>query len=157
MEFIVLGVAAGISGTIIMDLLNNLFSRTGAISKIDMNMIGRMAAGWAEGKFFYSNPGEMKQVSKEKLYGYLTHYSIGIGLALIFIIGWEIIVGGYPSPVWILLYGIATTVASVFFVYPCMGYGILGLRSPEGIKSTFSSLANHLFFGIGMAVAVALV
>jgi len=30
------------------------------------------------------------------------------------------------------------------------------MRSPEGIRAPLSSLANHLFFGIGMAVGVAL-
>ena len=29
--------------------------------------------------------------------------------------------------------------------------------SPEGIKAPFSALANHLFFGVGMALALALV
>jgi hypothetical protein len=37
-----------------------------------------------------------------------------------------------------------------------MGYGIFGLKSPEGIKSPLSSFANHLFFGIGMAIAAAI-
>jgi hypothetical protein len=38
-----------------------------------------------------------------------------------------------------------------------MGLGVFGRRSPDGIKAPLSSLANHLFFGVGMAVAVALV
>lgn len=41
-------------------------------------------------------------------------------------------------------------------VYPSMGFGVLGRRSPEGISSALSSLASHLFFGVGMAAAVAL-
>ena len=65
-----------------------------------------------------------------------------------------------PSPaslMWALAYGFATTVASsVFFVYPSMGFGVFGMRSPEGIRAPLYSLANHLFFGVGMAVAVAL-
>jgi len=59
------------------------------------------------------------------------------------------------SQLWALTYGVATTAASVFFVYPSMGLGVFGWRSPEGIKAPLSSLANHLFFGLGMAVAVA--
>jgi hypothetical protein len=37
-----------------------------------------------------------------------------------------------------------------------MGFGVLGLKSPEGLKATFSSLANHLFYGIGLAVGIAI-
>jgi len=80
-----------------------------------------------------------------------------LGLAIPFVIGWDLLVGGLVSPAWILAYGIATTVASVFLVYPSMGLGIFGRRSPDGIKAPLSSLANHFFFGLGMAVAVALV
>jgi hypothetical protein len=54
-------------------------------------------------------------------------------------------------------YGIATTVASLFLVFPALGMGVCGRRSPEGIKSPLSSLANHLFYGLGLAVGIAVV
>ena len=157
MDLIVTGVAVGVLGTIVMDALNHLFARIGMISKIDVGMLGRMAAGWVHGRFLYHHPGEIAQVANELFYGYITHYSIGVGLAVPFMIGWDLIVGGPASPAWALVYGITTTIASWFFVYPSLGLGVFGLRSPEGIKSTLSSLANHIFFGIGMAVAVILV
>ncbi|MBW2171301.1 MAG: DUF2938 family protein [Deltaproteobacteria bacterium] len=157
MDLIVTGVVAGVLGTLVMDFLNHLFSRTGMILKIDMGMIGRMTAGWACGRFRYRHPGEMKPVANELLYGYITHYTIGVGFAVIYMLGWDLLVGGPASPVWALVYGFATTVASLFIVYPSMGLGVFGRRSPEGIKAPLSPLANHLFFGVGMAVAVALV
>jgi len=157
MDLIVTGVVAGVLGTLVMDSLNHLFARTGMISKIDVGMIGRMAAGWARGRFRYGHPSEMEQVANEMLYGYVTHYTIGVGLAVPYVLGWDLLVGGPASPVWALAYGVATTVASLFFVFPSMGLGVFGRRSPEGIRSPLSSLANHLFYGVGMAVAVALV
>ena len=156
MDLIVQGVAAGVLGTLVMDSLNHLFARIGMLSKIDMGMIGRMSAGWARGRFRYRHPGQMEQVAHEMLYGYITHYAIGVGLALIYVIGWDLSVGGPASPAWALAYGVATTVASWFFVYPSMGLGVLGRRSDEGVRSALSSLANHLFYGVGLAVAVAL-
>jgi hypothetical protein len=126
------------------------------LSKIDMGMIGRMSAGWARGRFRYRHPGEIEQVANETLYGYITHYTIGVGLAVIYVLGWDLLVGGPASPAWALAYGVATTVASYFFVFPSMGLGVFGRRSPEGIRSPLSSLVNHLFFGVGMAVAVGL-
>jgi hypothetical protein len=156
MDLIVTGVAVGVLGTIVMDVLNHLFARIGMISKIDVGMLGRMAVGWIHGRFLYHHPGEMEQVANEIFYGYITHYSIGVGLAVPFVIGWDLMVGGPASPAWALAYGVTTTIASWLFVYPSLGLGVFGLRSPEGIKSTLSSLANHIFFGIGMAVAIAL-
>ena len=156
MDLIVTGFVAGVLGTLMMDSINHLFARIGVISKIDVRIIGRMAVGWAKGRFRYSHPDEMECVPNEMLYGYFTHYAIGVGLAIPFVLGWNLLVGGSASPVWAFVYGVATTVASLFFVYPSMGFGMFGLRSPEGIKSPLSSLANHMFFGVGMAVAVAL-
>jgi len=156
MGLIVTGVVAGVLGTLVMDSLNHLFARTGMLLKIDMRMIGRMSAGWARGRFLYRHPGEMEQVANEVLVGYITHYTIGVGLAVTYVLGWDLLLGGPVSPVWALAYGLATTVASLFFVYPSMGLGVFGRLSPEGIRNPLSSLANHLFYGIGMAAAVAL-
>ena len=156
MNLLVTGVLAGVLGTLTMDSLNHLFARIGVIVKIDVGMIGRMAAGWAHGRFRYRHPGEMEPAANEMLYGYITHYAISVGFAVIYVLGWDLLVGGAASPAWALAYGVATVVAPYFFVFPSIGLGIFGRRSPEGIKSPISSLANHLFYGVGLAVAVAL-
>jgi len=156
MDLIITGVVAGVLGTLMMDSLNHLFARTGMLSKIEVGMIGRMSAGWARGRFRYRHPDEMEEVANEMLYGYITHYTIGVGFAVPYVLGWDLLVGGPVSPLWTLAYGVATTVASLFFVYPSMGLGVCGRRSPEGIRAPLSSLANHLFYGVGMAVVVAL-
>ena len=157
MELLLRGIVVGVLGTVVMDVLNHLVARTGLLAKIEVRLIGRMAAGWTRGRFRYNHPSEMRQVPNELVYGVAAHYGIGLGLAFIFVLGWELLVGGPASPFWALVYGIATTVASLFFVYPCMGFGVMGLRSPDSLKSFFSSLANHFYFGIGMAAGVALV
>ena len=157
MDLIVTGILAGLLGTLLMDSLNHLFARYGIILKIDVRMIGRMFAGWADGRFRYRHPSEMQQVPNEKLYGYITHYAIGVGLAIPFALGWAIFVEGPVSPSWALIYGVATTAASVFFVYPSMGLGAFGRRSPERIKAFITPLANHLFYGVGLAAGVVLV
>ena len=105
MELLEEGVLVGVLGTLLMDSLNLLFARNGMLSRIDMGMIGRMAVGWARGRFCYGNPGDMREVANEKLYG----------------------------------------------------LGVFGRRSPEGVKASLSSLANHLFYGLGLAVGVTLV
>jgi hypothetical protein len=156
MELIAEVLAAGALGTLAMDLGNLLVSRAGVISKIDVGMIGRMAAGWTRGRFRYGHPTEMREVAHEKAYGYLTHYAIGVGFAVLYVLGWHIFVGKPTSPPWAAVYGVGTTLASWFLVYPSMGLGAFGRRSPDGMKASLSPLANHLFFGLGMAVGIAL-
>jgi hypothetical protein len=157
MDLIVTVVVAGVLGTLAMDSFNLLFARTGMLLRIDLEMLGRMAVGWTRRRFLYSHPSEMEQVSNEMLYGYVTHYTIGLGLAVPYILGWDLLVGGPASPVWAVAYGLVTTVASYFFVFPSMGLGVFGRRSPEGIRAPLSSLANHLFYGVGIGIGIVLV
>ena len=157
MDLILTGVLAGVLGTLAMDLLNLLFAHIGVLLRIDVGMIGRMSAGWARGRFCYSHPSEMKPVANEKLIGFITHFSIGVALAIPFVLGWDLWIGGRASPVWAVVYGVATTVASLFFVYPSMGLGVFGRKSPERIRAFITPLANHLFYGVGLAVGVVLV
>ena len=65
MNIIVKGVFAVVLGTLVMDSFNHFFARLGLISKIDVRIIGRMAAGWMHGRFRYSHPGEMEVVPNE--------------------------------------------------------------------------------------------
>ena len=139
MDLIVTGGVAGVLGTLVMDSLNHLFARIGMLSKIDMGMIGRMSAGWARGRFRYRHSGEMEQVVNEMLYGYITHYTIGVGLAVIYVLGWDLLVGGPASPIWALAYGVATTVISNFFVFPSMGL-------PGAPSSRVGPVPASLFF-----------
>lgn len=157
MDLVITGFVAGVLGTLAMDLLNNLVARTGVFLKLDVAMIGRMAAGWAHGRFRYGHPDEMEQVPNEMIYGYLAHFVIGVGLAVPFILGWGLWVGGPVSPISAVLYGVATTAASFFLVYPSMGLGVFGRRSPERIRALITPLANHLFYGVGLGVGVVLV
>jgi hypothetical protein len=157
MNLFLTGIIAGVFGTFIMDFLNHLFARAGLLSKIDIGMIGRMSSGWMHGRIRYRHPSEMKQVTNEKFYGYITHYLIGVLFALVYVISWYYLMGRPISPLWALAYGIATTVGSLFLIYPSMGLGMLGRRSSEVIKSPLSSLANHTFYGIGLAIGIALI
>ena len=157
MHLVVTGVVAGVLGTLAMDLLNLVFARTGVLSRIEVRMIGRMAVGWARGRFRYGHPGEIEPVTNEGVYGFIAHYTIGVSLSLGYVLGWHLLVGGPASPIWALAYGIATTAAAYLFVLPSMGLGVLGRRSPEGVRTPLSSLANHLFYGAGMAIGIALV
>ena len=157
MNLITTGVISGVVGTIVMDFLNYLFSKVGTLSKIEPEMIGRMVVGWRRGRFVYRHPSEMEKVTYEKVCGLVAHYFIGIGLAVPFVLSWGLITEKSLSPLWIFVYGVATTAASWFFVYPCMGFGAFGRLSPDGLKATLSSLANHIFYGIGLAIGIAFI
>ena len=98
MDLVVTGVAVGLLGTLIMDSLNYLVARTRSISRIDVAMIGRMASGWARGRFRYANPNDMQPVFHELITGIAAHYTIGVALAVPFVVGWSFLLGDSPAP-----------------------------------------------------------
>jgi hypothetical protein len=157
MDLVAMSVVAGLLGTLAMDGLNLLFARAGIISRIDVGMIGRMAVGWTRGRFRYRHPSEMETAEHEMIYGIATHYAIGVALAIPYVVGWTLLFGGPASPAWAIIHGIATTVASWFFVYPSLGFGVLGMGSPDGLRAPLSPLANHLFYGLGVAAGLTLI
>lgn len=156
MELVLMGVVGGVLGTLVMDILNFLFARIGILTQIDVRMIGRASYGWMRGHILYEHPSELPQLSAALVRGYITHYLIGVVLALTYLIGWDLLTGGSPSATWAVAYGITTTVAAYFFLFPSVGLGICGRNSPQGIKLPLSSLVNHLFYGLGLAGAIAL-
>lgn len=156
MNSIWIGVLGGIVGTFVMDFLNALCARTGIILPIDRRMIGRLAHGWLRGRFVYEQPGDVPSVRRELMYGYGAHYLIGIVLAVAYTVGWNALIGGTASPTWAVAYGVGTTGAAYFFLFPSIGLGVCAARSPRGIKLPLSSLVNHLFYGLGLGAALAL-
>jgi hypothetical protein len=156
MDLVLKGIVAGVLGTVVMDALNLLIARTGIITKLDVRMIGRASYGWTRGRFLYKHPGEMPQSSSELIYGYVTHYTIGMVLAITYLIGWDLLIGGPASLEWAVLYGVATTAVAYFVLFPSIGLGVCGRHSPHGIKLPLSTLTNHLFYGLGVAAGIAL-
>jgi len=156
MDLVLMGIAAGVSGTLVMDILNFLLARIGILTQIDVRMIGRVSYGWMRGRILYEHPSEVPQISGALSLGYITHYLIGVVLAIMYFIGWDLLIGAPPSAIWAVVYGVSTTVAAYFFLLPSIGLGICGRRSPQGIKLPLSSLINHLFYGLGVAGAISL-
>ena len=136
------GSSCGWKTTLAMDSLNLVFARAGMLSKIDVGMIGRMAVGWARGRFRYGHPSEMQQVANERLYGFVTHYTIGVSLAVPYVLGWALrhkLVALTPAAVIVLLG------ATVW-----LGFNRLWGWLPEGLrqKETMVEIA-HAFPGLG--------
>jgi len=154
-DLIVAGVVGGFVGTAVMDSVNRLLAGAGFLIPVDVRMIGRAAHGWSRGRFRHDHPSELESGAHDLMYGYLAHYLIGVSLALGYVVGWDSLLGGPVSPWWAPAYGVATTVAAYFLLFPSIGLGVGGMRSAAGLKLPLSSMANHLFYGVGLAGAIA--
>jgi hypothetical protein len=86
--------------------------------------------------------------------GLAAHYLIGIVLTLVYL-GLLVVAHATPTALSAILYGTATTVFPWFLMFPSQGMGWLGRDVPGDAHLARVSLFNHLIFGLGIALWVA--
>jgi uncharacterized membrane protein YagU involved in acid resistance len=86
--------------------------------------------------------------------GLAAHYSIGIVLTLGYL-GLLVVAQAKPTALSAILYGTATTVLPWFLMFPSQGMGWLGWDAPGDTHLARASLFNHIIFGLGIALWVA--
>jgi uncharacterized membrane protein YagU involved in acid resistance len=82
----------------------------------------------------------------------MAHFTIGVVLALTFVV---LTSGDWlarPTLLPALLYGIGTVVFPFFIMQPSFGLGIAASRTPNPTQARLKSLATHTVFGIGLYV-----
>lgn len=133
-----------------MDLWSLLLRRGLHVSTLDYAMLGRWVGHFSRGQFFHERMASADPVPRERLLGWLVHYSIGIWFAsgLLAISGLDWI----QSPtVWPpLLVGIATILAPWFVMQPAMGGGVAGSRSPNPTATRLRNVGTHAIYGVGL-------
>jgi hypothetical protein len=154
---ILAAIAIGIGATLVMDLWNLLLKRAFGIASLDYCLLGRWVLHIPAGTFRHDNIRAAARKPHECTAGWITHYTIGIMLA----IGLVVLTSGeWPArpTLWpALLYGIGTVVFPFFLLQPSLGLGIASSRAPNPTQARLKSLATHTVFGIGLyawAVAV---
>ena len=144
----------GILSTLAMDIAGAVLRATGLTAGAPPELTGKWIHSVFKGNIFVKDirfsPGEPVTLSRFLMY----HYIIGVLLAAFFcciVLFMKI----EPIPVWLpLSYGVATTLIPALLMFPGMGFGILGLQGPPEYLLLRTALLNHLFYGIGLALAV---
>ena len=123
----------------------------------NFGMVGRWVGHLSRGRLRHHSIAAASPVRAERAIGWITHYAIGMGFAVLLptLWGWEWI--RQPSLVPAVIVGIATVVAPLFVMQPAMGAGIAASRTPRPNAARAQSLVTHTVFGIGLyAAAVAI-
>jgi Protein of unknown function (DUF2938). len=146
---IVGAIAVGIGATLVMDLWNLLLKRAFSILSLNYCLLGRWLRHMPEGRFRHANITVAHQKSFECTVGWIAHYTIGVVLAVAFVLAsgeWL----AQPTLLPALLYGIGTVVFPFFLMQPSLGLGIAASRTPHPTQARLKSLATHTVFGIGL-------
>ncbi|HSE46969.1 MAG TPA: DUF2938 domain-containing protein [Gemmatimonadales bacterium] len=145
-------IAMGLGATLIMDLWNLFLKRAFSIPSLNYCLLGRWVSHMPSGTFRHARIATAPAKPHECTVGWVAHYSIGIVLALVFVL---VVSGEWmarPTPLPALLFGIGTVVFPFFILQPSLGLGVASSRTPNPVHARLKSLATHTVFGVGLYV-----
>ena len=144
------GVLVGVAATVTMDVFGSVSRRVGLAAGAKGQWVGRWYLGIAQGQFVHANIAAAPEQTGETRAALVGHYLIGITLAVLYVVGAEL-VGLSPASFLVAVgYGLATCVFPWFLVFPALGFGVCGRKGPPELRLFTSSLINHLFYGFGL-------
>lgn len=149
-------VLIGIGATAVMDVWLVLLKRLG-VPTLNFAFIGRWAGHLLRGRFVHDAIGKAQPVAGELVWGWLTHYAVGIAFAGLLVglqgLAWM----ESPSLVPAIAVGFCTVVVPLFVMQPSMGLGIAASKTPTPLKNCMRSMANHTVFGLGLYLAAVVI
>ena len=145
-------IAIGIGATLVMDLWNLFLKRTFGIPSLNYCLLGRWLSHIPGGTLRHASITAAQQKPFECTVGWISHYTIGVAFALVFVV---LASGDWlarPTLLPALLYGMGTVVFPFFILQPSFGLGIAASRTPKPTPARLKSLMTHTVFGFGLYV-----
>lgn len=143
---------AGMTATLVMDVGGGAIRRTGLTRGASRRLIGRFFLSVFRGHPTALDRSIPPDASLSVGFFLVVHYAIGAALGTLLGIG--IRLWGAAVPWWVpILYGLGTTALPALWMFPAMGFGLLGLRGPRELRLLPTAFVNHLLFGLGLALA----
>lgn len=146
-DWLPIGIAMGLGATLAIDLWAQLLRRAAGIGSTDWALVGRWVAGFAHGHL-QLQAGELERRKRgDSLLGWLIHYAVGIGYALIYL---ALAKSHGVSLISALLFGGVTVLAPWLVLQPGLGKGWFASATPRPSRTRLLNLATHLLFGAGL-------
>lgn len=146
----------GIGATVVMDVWLMFLKRQG-VQTLDFGLIGRWVGHLLRGQIAHTAIRQSPRISGELVWGWLTHYAIGIAFAALLVLVQGLAWTRNPSLLPAIAVGVSTVVAPLFVMQPAMGSGFAASRTPTPLKNCLRSLVNHTIFGLGLYASAMLV
>jgi len=154
----IIGVIVGILATVTMDVVAVMAVRFDIAGRgprrTGPDLVGRWIGYLLRGKFRHTDILQTPPLRGELVLGLAAHYSIGIVLTLVYL-GLLVMAHARPTALSAIVYGTATTVLPWFLMFPSQGMGWLGWDAPGDAHLARASLFNHIIFGLGIALWMA--
>jgi len=140
----------GIAATLTLDLAQQLMKLVLGWPATNWAIIGRWAAGVAQGQFVNHAIGSSPQVYNELTIGWLVHYGVGIAYGAIYLFLAYVILGTGPGFVPAMAFGILSVAVTWFMMEPILGAGVMATNTDNPNVKRMHDLGSHAGFGLGL-------
>jgi hypothetical protein len=151
-QYIIGATLVGLGATLIIDLWALLLRRGFNIVSLNYCLLGRWLLHMPGGRFAHESIAAAAHKRHECALGWVAHYLIGTGFALVFVV--------LASGTWLerptllpaLGFGIGTTLVPFLIMQPWLGLGIAASKTPHPNQARLKSLMTHTVFGLGLYI-----
>jgi len=150
--YVVGAVLVGLGATLLIDVWALFLRRAFSIPSLSYCLLGRWVLYMPSGTLVHESIGAAPQKPHECGVGWTTHYLIGTGLALLFVL---LVSGSWlerPTLLPALAFGIVTVLVPFFTMQPAFGLGIAASKTPNPNQARLKSLMTHTVFGMGLYI-----
>jgi hypothetical protein len=154
--YIVDAVLIGAGATLLIDLWALLLRHVFSVRSLDYCLLGRWVLHIPRGVIVHTNIAAAARQPHECTVGWTTHYLIGTGFALVFVLLASEAWLARPTLLPALAFGAATVVVPFFTMQPALGLGVAASKTPNPNAARLKSLMTHTVFGVGLYVSAAL-
>ncbi|GJM43170.1 MAG: hypothetical protein DHS20C21_00120 [Gemmatimonadota bacterium] len=143
-------IAIGVGASVLMDAWNLFLKRACGVRSLDYCLLGRWLLHMPEGTFLHSSIAVAPPRRGECAAGWVAHYTIGVGLATVFLALAPADWLERPTLPHALLFGIVTVVFPLFILQPSLGLGVASSKTPRPMQARRKSFVTHMVFGVGL-------
>lgn len=150
LRLVITAIALGFLATAFLDVYNYVQHLLFNKPLTRYEFIGRWVIYMTDGVFSHVSIKAALPRTGELLLGWVGHYSIGVGFALLMLLFTGIKWIEKPTFMPALIVGFATCSIPYFIMYPAMGYGVAGILTTNPTNMQVKVLISHLVFAIGL-------
>jgi len=146
LEIIVVGVVA----TLALDVWQQIYRLAFGMPITDWAIIGRWAAYVPEGQFVHEDIGKAAPVANELALGWIVHYVVGIGYAIVYLGLMWFVFASPPDFISAIVFGAISVGVTWFVMEPILGAGVMASKTPKPPAVMAHDFTSHLSFGFGL-------
>jgi Protein of unknown function (DUF2938) len=142
----------GVIATAALDVWQQICRVLFGMPITDWAMIGRWVGHFRDGQLVHRDIAKAPPVAGERALGWLVHYVVGIGYAVVYLLLMRLVFQSPPDLVSALVFAALSVGVTWFLMEPVLGAGVMASRTPKPAVAMAHDFTSHLSLGFGLYI-----